>query len=252
MTSHLGLCVHDLREATSGSIDQWGLDLGAGIALLGYSAALNRRISPFLHIPSNFAVAGLATAAVRMLGASWDDLGLAPSRVGRGLRAGLIAATPLLVGTAITAVTPRTGRHFDDVRVRNVEHPTFEILFRIPLGTALSEELIFRGALLALFERRHSRLQALGMTSALFGLWHVLPALDSIATNVQRRREIAAPLTVAGTVVATATVGAGFVWLRRRSDSLLAPVLVHAAVNAGAFIAVRFQQRQASSPPVGR
>ena len=128
------------------------------------------------------------------------------------------------------------------------ERSTFEVAVRIPFGTALSEELIFRGAVLALLERRHPPFAAAAITSALFGLWHVLPALDSIAANAPDRDAPADSLsTVAGTVMTTAAAGAAFAWLRRRSGSILAPAILHAAMNAGGFIAIRWQQRRSSS-----
>jgi membrane protease YdiL (CAAX protease family) len=44
---------------------------------------------------------------------------------------------------------------------------------------------------------------------------------------------------VAGTVAATTAAGVGFSLLRLRSGSVLAPVIVHAAINSSAFIAAR-------------
>ncbi len=42
---------------------------------------------------------------------------------------------------------------------------------------------------------------------------------------------------VAGGVVVTFLAGLGFVWLRLRARSLLAPILAHAALNSGAYLA---------------
>lgn len=54
---------------------------------------------------------------------------------------------------------------------------------RIPRGTALGEEAMFRGALLGLFLRRHTRPTAVLASSTRFGLWHVLPTLDTLDAN---------------------------------------------------------------------
>ena len=51
----------------------------------------------------------------------------------------------------------------------------FNPLVRIPFGTVLLEETLFRGVLLALALRRWSVATAVIVTSAIFGLWHVVP-----------------------------------------------------------------------------
>jgi membrane protease YdiL (CAAX protease family) len=111
---------------------------------------------------------------------------------------------------------------------------------RIPLGTALAEELLFRGALLGLYLRRHRPLVAVVMASVVFGLWHVLPTLgtlgsNQVATDVTGGHLVARIAAVCAFVVGTGTVGAWFCWLRPRSGSIVAPWLAHAAVNMSAF-----------------
>ena len=83
---------------------------------------------------------------------------------------------------------------------------------------------------------------AVAVSSLLFGLWHVLPALQSIADNLSDEtpdQKLGTLAHVAGTVAATRVAGVGFAILRLRSKSILAPVIVHAAVNSSAFIATR-------------
>ena len=161
------------------------------------------------------------------------------------MRTGLAVAVPLLAGIGVAAAVPATRRFFDDARVRESSHPYYETALRIPIGTALSEELIFRGALLGLVARRHSPAVAVAFSSLLFGIWHILPADDAHTAN---RRPVtddavrfASAPTVLATVAATTAAGCGLAWLRLRSGSVLAPTVVHAAVNIGAFVAVRAQ-----------
>ena len=112
-------------------------------------------------------------------------------------------------------------------------------LIRIPLGTALSEELIFRGALLGLYLRRRTFLRAALFSSLAFGLWHVVTAMGSVQSNAAGE-VLASPAAqvagVAATVVATGAAGMVFCWLRRRSGSVLAPALTHAALNGLAVV----------------
>jgi membrane protease YdiL (CAAX protease family) len=102
------------------------------------------------------------------------------------------------------------------------------------------EELVFRGALLGLIARRRSGITAAIATSALFGLWHILPTLDRIGSNPGTRDAQGDHLRIIAVVIAacTATTGAGlgFSWLRFRSRSVVAPILVHIAPNAAGFL----------------
>jgi membrane protease YdiL (CAAX protease family) len=66
----------------------------------------------------------------------------------------------------------------------------------------------------------------------LFGLWH----LGGIVTGTAGTAAHVA-LVGLGTVAATGAAGTVFCWLRLRSDSLLAPVLAHAAVDTLPLVA---------------
>jgi hypothetical protein len=50
---------------------------------------------------------------------------------------------------------------------------------------------------------------------------------------------------VLASVVVTAAAGLGFSWLRFRGDSVLAPMVAHAALNSAAFVAARLAARSA-------
>jgi membrane protease YdiL (CAAX protease family) len=77
----------------------------------------------------------------------------------------------------------------------------------------------------------------LGTTSALFGLWHVLPALGMATANravgvaVRSAGGAATLLIVVGTVLFTAAGGLVAGELRRRSGSVLASAGMHWATN---------------------
>jgi len=112
-----------------------------------------------------------------------------------------------------------------------------QVLIVIPLGTALLEEVVFRGVLFAVAARRTTVWRAAAASSVAFGLWHVAPTLTTLGSN-----EATADATVLGTVLlvvamVVAMTGAGLVfsWLRIRARSLVAPFVFHAGVNATAF-----------------
>jgi len=168
------------------------------------------------------------------MGVSWRD-------ARRGTAVGTLVALPVTAAVAGAASSPRTRGLFADDRASTYDarEAAFQLLVRIPLETALAEEVLFRGVHLAITRRLHPPQVALLRTSLAFGLWHVLPAIASLrrtdagqtlATSHPRRAA-----AIAGTVAVTSVAGYAFALLRLRSRSVLAPVIVHAALNATAL-----------------
>jgi membrane protease YdiL (CAAX protease family) len=226
-----------------------GAELAAAGALLAWNAAVNRVVPSPAYVPANLAAAGLSLAAARRAGVSAAELGLDRQRAGRGLRVGLAAAAPVAAVVAIGAALPATRRFLVDDRratTGGAGYALYHTLVRIPLGTAVAEEALFRGALLGLLTQRHPRARAVAVSSALFGCWHVLPTLDTLALNplgatVGDRAGTGG--AVLASVAVTALAGLGFSWLRFRGDSVVAPVVAHAALNSSAFAAARLVSR---------
>jgi uncharacterized protein len=235
------------RATASGPVAR--AELAAAAALAAWNAAINRVVPSPAYVPANLAAAGLALAAGRRARVPAADLGLDPGRAGRGLRVGLGAAVPVVAAVAAGAALPATRRWFRDERATTggTGRALYHTLVRIPLGTAVAEETIFRGALLGMLLQRHPTVRAAAVSSVLFGCWHVLPTLDTLALNPLGERVGDDPARTGGAVVAsvavTAAAGLGFSWLRLRADSLVAPVVVHAALNSSAFAAARLVSR---------
>jgi membrane protease YdiL (CAAX protease family) len=200
----------------------------------------------------NVATAAGLTALARRAGCSPDDLGLGAADAAAGLRLGLAAAAVATGGVALGASLPATRPFFHDRRVIAVDRreAIYHLAVRIPLATAIAEELTFRGALLGLARRRRSPAAAVGWTSLLFGASHALPTLQhydgnpasGLVADPRKGRWVA----VFATTLSTAGAGCLFAWLRLRSRSLLAPILAHAATNASAYLAGRWVVRHAS------
>ena len=235
------------RATASGPVAR--AELAAAAALAAWNAAINRVVPSPAYVPANLAAAGLALAAGRRARVPAADLGLDLGRVGRGLRVGLAAAVPVVAAVAAGAALPATRRWFRDERATTggTGRALYHTLVRIPLGTAVAEETIFRGALLGMLLQRHPTARAAAVSSVLFGCWHVLPTIDTLALNPLGERVGGDPARTGGAVVAsvavTAAAGLGFSWLRLRADSLVAPVVVHAALNSSAFAAARLVSR---------
>jgi uncharacterized protein len=216
----------------------------AGALTLAYSYVVNRVVPEAWYIPANLTAAAGFVAVARGSGATWTDLGMRGDRVGRGLRVGLTAAVPIAAVVALGIAVPETRRYFADQRVM-VSGSTawFDALIRIPLGTAVCEELIFRGAILGMLLRRRTPLEASAIGALLFGLWHVFPTLDTLHLNpLGARVEGSWPGTTVAVLAAvgiTAAAGFGFTWLRLRANSVVAPMIAHGVLNVVAFVGGR-------------
>jgi hypothetical protein len=231
----------------------------AGIAVLAlHNVAMHRLLTAPADAALNLATAvGLAGFA-RRVGCSAGDLGIRPADAASGLRMGVAAAAVAGGAVALGAAVPGTRGFFDDQRVRDASRREagYHLVVRIPIATALAEELLFRGALLALLRRERSLAAAVLWTSLLFGAWHVLPTLEDYQGNPAsallgdpgRGRRLA----VLATSASTAAAGSAFAWLRLRSRSLVAPVLAHAALNASAYLAARWVVHRHERAPLGR
>jgi membrane protease YdiL (CAAX protease family) len=217
-----------------------------GVAVLAlHNLAVNRLLPAPAGAALNLASAAGLSAFARHAGCSSAELGIGVEDAGRGLRVGLGAAAVAASGVALGAALPGTRRFFSDRRVSDVAwgEAAYHLAVRIPLATALAEEVLFRGVLLALFRQRRSPAAAVVGTSLLFGAWHVLPTIDHYQGNPASDL-LAGPaggrrLAVLVTTLSTTGAGGVFAWLRLRSGSVLAPVLAHTAINASAYLAGR-------------
>jgi membrane protease YdiL (CAAX protease family) len=150
----------------------------------------------------------------------------------------------LLILVAI-ALIPGTNGFLDDSRADiSGGRLIFELTISIVLLTAIPEEFAFRGVLLGSGVRLWGPWRASLITSALFGLWHIVPTLhtmsDNHAISGASNTFAGQALLVIGTVVATFVAGLVFSWLRLRSRSLIAPILAHIATNGLALLIAWF------------
>lgn len=186
-------------------------------------------------------VAVLAVVAALRLGYDQASLGLRPADIPAGLRLGGLVSLGIVAAVTVVALVPVTRGAFDDERFVDLStaDAVFEIAVRIPLVTALSEELLFRSVLLAVLVAASTTWRAVAASSLLFGLWHVATTLGDLGGN-EVTEGFAAWEAAGAVLVVVAVTGAGglvFCWLRLRSASVVAPWLVHTTLNAATFTA---------------
>jgi membrane protease YdiL (CAAX protease family) len=243
------------------------------MATLVAANVMNNRIARrWAPVTSAIATAALLAIA-RRGGLTHPELGFERSHRGMVIGGCLAAGVAAVYGAGITL--PRTRPLFRDERALSLSRGRFleEALVQVPVGTVLLEEVAFRGVLPALLGRSMPSSTATAVSSGLFGLWHVLPALDMAKANPALSRlasgddiqdfegivdradgagsggatptgdnRVDVARLVAGTVVSTAAAGVLFNELRRHGG-LLAPCLLHVATNSFGYVAARMARR---------
>ena len=191
------------------------------------------------YVTGNLAVTAVTVGIGRSSGASWDEMGLGRPEFEPSSRVGGIAAAVAAAGAIAAMAHPRTRDLLRDDRAQaaNPGEIARRALIRFPLGTAMFEEIAFRGVLPALMPGGTWRADAL--SAGVFALWHLIPTARVQAGNPTsrgrpRRHRVAGVL--AGSAAA-GVAGFGLSRLRRRTGSLVAPWMVHASVNSIAFLA---------------
>lgn len=205
--------------------------LGVTVAVLAaYDVARRTAVSDRFHFATNTAMIGVLALIAVGAAMTARELGLERSRVGAGLRAGgaMLLVVVLVVAAATAVSDDPLGLASGRVDLTRDEM-LFQVFVEIPIATVVLEELAFRGVVVALVERLCAPRRAMVWSALLFGLWHLAPAWPG-ADPVGIARAV-------GIVAATAVAGAVLHHLKRRSGSLVAPMVAHWATN-GASLAV--------------
>lgn len=207
-----------------------------GVALAAYNNVVVTQLPgyPASYVPANLAAGGLLLAAARWHGVGWADLGLAPGRMGAGVRWGGACFALVAAGYLAAFAVPVTRPLLADARVAGLTtgQLAYQVLVRIPLGTVVWEEVAFRGVLLTALARLMPLRWAVAASAGVFGVWHIRPTLSALALNDLTGTPVVTGAAVLLACVGTAVAGGFLCWVRLRSGSLLAPVLAHLATNS--------------------
>jgi len=173
-------------------------------------------------------------------GLTLGNLGLRRSMIGRGLLWGGGASLIVVIGLSFAyLIDPNL---FRDSRYHlSLSRAFIYALLIVPLHTVFVEELAFRGVLWAGTRKWKNVVWASLVSSLLFGLWHIVPSLNLNTTSGAAISGVSngsadrlVPIVIS--VVATFVFGLVLCELRRRSHSLLAPIIAHWAVNGSAVL----------------
>lgn len=187
----------------------------------------------------NLGATTVALAAATASGLTTGELGLGRKRLRDGLRLGGRLAAPVAGGLGVAVLLPATRPVLRDRRNTSLggRELAYQVLFRIPAGTVVWEEIAFRGVLQAALRRAMPGPAAIAVTSVTFGIWHVRPTAQALRANRLTGSGRDHVLATAAGVAATGAAGVLLSWLRARSGSLAAPVTLHLAANCGGLLA---------------
>jgi uncharacterized protein len=203
----------------------------------------------------NLCATGAALSAAAASGLTAPDVGLGRQELRPGLRLGSRLAAAAACGWMLIAAAPAARPVLRDERVAGLSGRSiaYQVTVRIPLGTVLWEETAFRGVLQAALGRVMPGGAAIAVTSAVFGIWHVRPTAGALRVNGLASGPGRTLAGVGSGVAATAAGGVLLSWLRLRSGSLAAPMLLHLATNCGgALTAWAVARMEPAGCPVSR
>jgi membrane protease YdiL (CAAX protease family) len=210
-----------------------------GAATVGTVQVAARLLPKRFQVPASLAGASVMSVLAAKKGADFKHQGLSADDAARGVVFGVAAAIPIaaVIGAGHSFGPSRALYKSNHALTASTGRAAYEVCVRIPLGTALPEEIVFRGAVLGLLSRQHGRLRATAISSLLFGLWHIAPVLTSPEGSLpfDRHRLLGRTTWILGSIVATAASGFLLCWLRFRSASIVAPWMAHTAANATGF-----------------
>ncbi|WP_123026046.1 Rv0804 family intramembrane glutamic endopeptidase [Mycolicibacterium stellerae] len=192
--------------------------------LVGWSGLIGPRLPARIRPVVHAVLAAVLAVCARA------PLGLRPPQLWPGLRLGLAAAAPVVIGVAASTGAPpvRSAMAQRDLPGSSSRW----LVVHIPFGTVWSEEAAYRAALGAVAAEAFGPTGGRLLQSLAFGLSHIA---DACGTGER----------VLPTVLVTGVAGWMFALLRERSESLAAPMLAHLAINeAGAIAAIGVQRRR--------
>jgi membrane protease YdiL (CAAX protease family) len=210
--------------------------LGILIFLLAtaiYGYVMPRHVNKRYYTLGNLIFAGATLAFASWRGVSWQDLGL-------NFHLATLAFAVLVLGSALAISSLIIWHRKHSLGLKDY----LELTVRVPFGTALAEELIFRGALMGLLAQNYSWTTSLILSSVVFGFWHLLPGSSEVWAHqnlaYKNVPSWVAKLSSSAITVAITTVGGLlFGWLRIISAGIILPWAAHASINIVGWVISR-------------
>lgn len=206
-----------------------------------YSIVITKIIPKKLYSFSNLIIAFGAILYGVFFGTSLQQLGIGFNLILVNMLIGLALSMPIIISIILFSSYPTFSKHFSRQPNQNYNWHQFayELGFRIPFGTALSEEVIFRSVLFAILLSNHSVILAIIFDSIIFGLWHVFPTLHAVKdheslNNKLKNKHQRNMLAVFVSIITTSILGVGLALLTLKTKSFISAWVLHSAINGSA------------------
>lgn len=225
--------------------------LRAAIALLAaHNITQNTILNESGYVTSSVLAATSLIGLAKATGADFADMGLSRQGAHESARLVACAAGAVLIGSAAALAVPDARAYMRDERAHDesIQAMRQKVLLRFPLGTALFEEVAFRGVIPVLVGR--SSFEGDLASAGLFGLWHLFPAFNALTGNPLGRR-LTGTNRLRAVVVGSAgaaVAGLALAGIRRRTGGLLAPWFLHSWFNIISYLAGVVAWRLDNSP----
>ena len=178
-----------------------------------------------------FFLATLLLWLSRMEGLGLERLGLTGHRLFRsaGIGAGLAALVSVPVVLYFLFPIGVAGGSIDYQAMEEETVASFLVwaLFQQPLGTAVFEEVLFRGGLQALAVRAFDTGRGIGATAATFMLWHIVINYRTVQETNVGDDALLAGLAQVGSAAGLLVGGLFLSVLRWRTDNLVGAIAFH-------------------------
>jgi membrane protease YdiL (CAAX protease family) len=212
--------------------------LGAALAMLTvHNLTQNTFLNERGYVAASLTAAAGMISLGRDAGLGWDDMSLTCGDRARTCGVGLAAVALGTAGVFLALTEPARPYLRDDrAPLGSRGRTAIRALTRFPLGTALFEEVAFRGVLPALLRQSGWKRPHIA-AATIFGVWHLLPTYQALRTNQigasaqQRLIGVVLGSTAAG------VAGHGLELVRRYTGGLVGPWIVHSSINASAYLA---------------
>ncbi|MGB9720172.1 MAG: CPBP family intramembrane glutamic endopeptidase [bacterium] len=170
-----------------------------------------------------------------------DDFGYGPKSTFRSLVLGLLfSSVTLLVFIFLLYLFPKLGINIKapQIDIGSTNQLLYRLLIRIPLGTAFFEENLFRGMCYGYLIKKYSLRKTFIITSLLFALWHIVPALKVVSSNFRIGISLLALVMWFAGITGAFIAGIFFAVLRHSGRSIIGCIVSHALINDLALLVI--------------
>ncbi len=185
---------------------------------------------------SNLGLLSLLLLWARWAGFTLPELGLAGAQARAsalwGIVLGLVLAVPPVAFIALAPFATGEAVQAGDINGLSGSEMALRLAFRIPVGTALFEEVAFRGVLYASWLRATDLRRTVLGTGVVFALWHVVITFKSVAESEVVEAAPLIALGYLGSLLGLFVGGAAFALLRWRTGGVAGPFFFHWIVVA--------------------